>query len=116
MGGQVTKIVEKMFTGGELGCPVCGQSLVTPVQEYCDHIAFYCVHGPVDDPVIEYQADEIELDLDKISSDKNWLEVGSNYALSIYKYIEQDAYYPTTVILGVNPDETLEEGNTNAKN
>ncbi len=90
-----------MFSGDELDCPVCGQSLVPPIHEYCDHIAFYCVHGPVDDPFIEYQVDEIELDLDKISNDMNWLEVGSNYALSIYKYIEQDAYYPAIIVLGI---------------
>ena len=96
------RIIEGSFTGDTLACPICGLSLVPPVQEYCNHIAFYCVQGPVDDPFIEYQVEGINFEIDNMSSDKNWLEVGTEYTLSIYKLTEQHAYYPTTIILGIS--------------
>ncbi len=96
------RINEGSFTGDTLACPVCGFSLLPPVQEYCEHIAFYCVQGPVDDPFIEYQVDGVNIDIDSMLSDMKWLEVGNEYALSIYKFTEQDAYHPTSIILGIN--------------
>jgi hypothetical protein len=98
----MTKINKGSFTSESLTCPICDVSLIPPVAKYCEHIAFYCVHGPVDDLIVEYHVDGVDLDIDSISTNKNWLEVGSEYNLSIYKFTEQDAYYPTTIILGIN--------------
>ena len=95
-------IIEESFTGGTLACPICGLRLIPSASKYCEHITFFCVQGPVDDPFIEYQVDGVNFDIDSISSNKKWLEVGSEYALSIYKFTEQDAFYPTTIILGIN--------------
>ena len=98
----MNKLLEGSFTRDELGCPICGFNLLPPVHEYCEHIAFYCVQGPVDDPFMEYQVEGINLEIENMSSDKKWLEVGSEYALSIYKLTEQDASYPTTIMLGIS--------------
>jgi hypothetical protein len=99
---QMARIIEDTFDKEDLRCPVCGLSLVPPVQEYCDHIALYCVQGYLEDSFIEYHVDGISLDIDNMSSDEKWLEVASEYTLSIYKFTEQDAHYPTTIILGIN--------------
>ncbi len=98
----MAEIIEGSFTGDTLACPICGLKMAPPVSKYCDHIALYCVKGPTDDPFIEYQVDGLNFEIENMSSDKQWLEVGTEYALSIYKLTEQDAYYPTTIMLGVS--------------
>ena len=50
------QIFEKMFTNENLACPVCGLCLVPSASKYCDHIAFYCLQGPTDDPFLGYPA------------------------------------------------------------
>lgn len=95
------RIIEKQFKTKELCCPVCGFSLAPPVAEYCEHIAFYCVQGPADDPFIEYQVHGMNFDLDNISSDEKLLEIGAKHTLTIFKFAEEDAYYPATIFLGI---------------
>ncbi len=43
-----SKIIDVSINEGEFSCPLCGISLVPPVAEYCEHVAFYCVQGPAD--------------------------------------------------------------------
>ena len=95
------QIIKESFGGDDLHCPVCGHSLLPPVQYYCDHIAFLCVQGPVDDPYMEYLAQGTKLNVDDISSKKKLVKVGDEKGLSIYELTEQDAHYPTIIILGV---------------
>jgi len=97
----MTKIIEGSFTSESLACPICELSLSPPVSKYCDHIAFYCVLGPVDDPFFEYQATEVVLTLDDILTEENLPKVQAGSGLSIYEFTEQVAYYPTKIILGV---------------
>jgi hypothetical protein len=97
----MSTIIEGSFTSHEFSCPVCGLNLVPPVTKYCDHIAFYCVVGPVDDPFFEYQAAEIVLTMDDILSEEKLLNIQEENGLSIHKFTEQDAYYPTEIILGI---------------
>ena len=94
-------IIEKTFNQDDFACPICGSTMVPPVDYYCDHIAFYCVRGPVDGPQMEYLEEGLTLSVDDISSKNKMLTVGEENGLSIYELTEKDAYYPTTIILGV---------------
>jgi hypothetical protein len=97
----MTQIIDGSFTSESLNCPVCERDLLSPGRGYCEHIAFFCVQDPVDDPQMEYLSEGLRLNVDDISSKKKMLKVGEEEGLSIYELTEKDAHYPTIIILGV---------------
>ena len=106
----MAELVEGLFTSNNLSCPVCGLSIVPPVLKYCEHISIYCVSGPVDDLHVEYLVEGFALHLNDISSEKKLLKIAGKHDLSIYKFTEQDAYYPTIIFLGIKRKQSAKEG------
>jgi hypothetical protein len=95
------EVLSGSFQVSKLICPVCKVDLRPPNPTICDHIAFYLVHGPADEPFFEFLHPDYELSTDKILSTGSLKRISGKYEFDVYVLDEEDANYPTQIILGL---------------
>ena len=89
------------FDPSKLVCPVCDADLLPPDPNICEHIAFYWVLGPAEDPFFEFILPEYTIAPDDLLDTKRLQKNTQENELKIYALEEQGADYPTQIILGV---------------
>lgn len=97
-------VSEEWFTHEKLGCPVCDSDLLPPKPNICEHIAFYWILGPTDAPYFEFLSPKVQITPDDLLDSDRWLKIAQEHDLKIYELEEQDADYPTQIILGIRKD------------
>jgi hypothetical protein len=97
-------LVKGTFSSTELPCPICGVSLLPPTPNICEHLVFYLVHGPVDDPFFEYLHQDFSILPDDVLETGGQKRVAEKHNLAVYVLDEEDADYPTQIVLGIRQD------------
>lgn len=103
------------FSATDLSCPICQTVLLPPDPNICEHIAFYWVLGPTEDPFFEFLLPEYEIAPDDLMDEGNLVKLSKKYDLQIHALDEENAEYPTQVILGVSqslPNVALDKRDT----
>jgi len=94
-------VSEEWFTYEKLGCPVCDSDLLPPKPNICEHIVFYWVLGPTENPVFEFLSPIVQIAPDDLLDSDQWSKIAQEYDMKIYALEEQDADYPTRILLGI---------------
>ncbi|MBC8554766.1 MAG: hypothetical protein H8D23_34575 [Candidatus Brocadiales bacterium] len=94
-------VSEEWFTHEKLGCPVCDSDLLPPKPNICEHVVFYWVLGPTENPFFEFLSPNVQLAPEDLLDSGRWSKIAQEHDLKIYALEEQDADHPTRIILGI---------------
>lgn len=94
-------IINGSFQTSKLGCPICNADLLPPDPSICEHIAFYWVLGPTEDPFFEFLLPEHEIAPDSLLDANQLAIISKERNLQIHLLDEENADYPTQIILGI---------------
>jgi hypothetical protein len=97
----MASVVGGWFTPEKLVCPECGADLLPPKPNICEHIVYYWVLGPTEHPFFEFLSPKFKIAPDDLLDSNRLVKISQEHDLKVYVFDEQDADYPTQIILGI---------------